>query len=135
MILDFGLIAELLPQHAGDASYVSGGTPAYMSPEEASGAMPSEAGDWYGIGATLYEALTGTIPFVGPVPDVLLRKGTCDPPAPAQLVPDVPADLSAICMGLLCRNPEQRLSGPQALRALKRDTARPALDTRAGTDP
>ena len=71
MILDFGLIAELLPQHAGDASYVSGGTPAYMSPEEASGATPSEASDWYGVGVTLYEALTGTLPFAGPVLDVL----------------------------------------------------------------
>ena len=65
VILDFGLIAELLPPHAGEASYVRGGTPAYMSPEEASGATPSEAGDWYGVGVTLYEALTGTIPVCG----------------------------------------------------------------------
>ena len=101
MILDFGLIAEMLPQHAGDASYVSGGTPAYMSPEECSGATPSEASDWYGVGATLYEALTGRVPFAGPALDVLRRKKTGDPPAPAQLVPDVPADLSAVCMGLL----------------------------------
>jgi serine/threonine protein kinase/tetratricopeptide (TPR) repeat protein len=134
VVLDFGLIAELLPQDAGDASYVSGGTPAYMSPEEASGAMPSEAGDWYGIGVTLYETLTGTIPFVGPVRDVLFRKRTCEPPAPAEVVPDVPADLSAICMGLLCRNPERRLSGPAALRELARDSAAPVSDaTSAGS--
>ena len=123
VILDFGLIAELLPQHAGDVSYVTGGTPAYMSPEECLGATPSEASDWYCVGATLYEALTGRIPFAGPALDVLLRKKTGDPPAPAQLVPDVPADLSAVCMGLLRRNPEQRLSGPEALRRLARDTA------------
>ena len=52
-----------------------------MSPEEASGALPSEASDWYGVGVTLYEALTGTVPFDGLVPDVLLRKATSDPHA------------------------------------------------------
>ena len=41
------------------------------------------------------------------------------------MVPDVPADLSAVCMGLLRRNPEQRLSGPEALRGLARDTTPP----------
>ena len=134
VILDFGLIAELLPQHAGDVSYVSGGTPAYMSPEEGSGATPSEASDWYGVGVTLYEALTGRIPFAGPSLDVLLRKRADDPPAPAQVVPDVPADLSAICMGLLRRDPEQRLSGPEALRGLARGTAPSVSDDRAGGD-
>ena len=74
VILDFGLIAELLPQHAGDASDVMAGTPAYMSPEEGSGATPSEASDWYGVGVTLYEALTGAVPFAGPALDVLRRE-------------------------------------------------------------
>src|SRR6185436_6763712 len=76
VILDFGLIAELLPQHAGDVSDASGGTPAYMSPEAGSGAPPSEASDWYGVGVTLYEALTGISPFAGTFHDVLLRKRT-----------------------------------------------------------
>ena len=50
-----------------------------MSPEEAAGATPSEASDWYGIGVTLYEALTGTIPFAGPVADVLAPQMTVRP--------------------------------------------------------
>ncbi len=123
VILDFGLIAEALPPDARlrtDARHVRGGTPAYMSPEEASGAMPSEASDWYGVGVTLYEALTGTVPFDGLVPDVLLRKATSDPPRPSG--DDVPPDLSAICMGLLHRSPEQRLRGAAALEALAHDT-------------
>ena len=129
VILDFGLIAELLPPHADEVSYARAGTPAYMSPEAGSGAAPSEASDWYGVGATLYEALTGRIPVAGTVLDILLRKRTDDPPAPAQVVADVPADISAVCMGLLRRNPEQRLSGREALRGLARDTALPVSET------
>ena len=85
VILDFGLIAELMPD-SGEASYVSGGTPAYMAPEEVSGARPSEAGDWYGIGVTLYEALTETVPFADSPSELLLHKITIDPPAPDGVV-------------------------------------------------
>ena len=62
VILDFGLITELFPDHLGSAEHIIGGTPAYVSPEEESGMPPSEAGDWYSVGATLYEALTGKSP-------------------------------------------------------------------------
>ena len=123
VILDFGLIAELRPQHAGDVHYVTGGTPAYMPPEDGWGVAPSEAGDWYGVGVTFYEALTGRIPFAGPLLEVLQRKTADDPPTPAQLVPSVAPDLNAICMGLLHRLPEQRLSGLEALRRLACDGA------------
>jgi serine/threonine protein kinase/tetratricopeptide (TPR) repeat protein len=129
MILDFGLITELLPQHEGEIGFAMAGTPAYMSPEQASGAPPSEASDWYGVGVTLYEALTGRTPFSGAVHDVLHRKRIDDPLPPSEAVPDVPRDLSAICMGLLCRNPERRLTGSEVLRRLAPDTAHPASDT------
>jgi len=123
VILDFGLVAEQSPQPAGDVSYESGGTPAYMSPEAASGAPPSEASDWYAVGVTLYEALTGSVPVAGSFLDVMLGRRADDPPSPAQLVAAAPAEMSAICMRLLCRNPDERLSGPDALRWLARNTA------------
>ena len=85
VILDFGLITELFPDNFGGAEHIIGGTPAYVSPEESSGMPPSEAGDWYGVGATLYEALTGEIPFRGPLIEVLLRKRERDPPPPSEL--------------------------------------------------
>ena len=123
VILDFGLIAEALPPPTSEARHVLGGTPAYMSPEVASGAMASEASDWYGVGATLYEALTGTVPFEGSVPDVLFQKRISDPATPSQRAPDqVPSDLSAICMGLLHRSPAHRLSGAAVLSALAHHT-------------
>ena len=135
VILDFGLITELLPLHAGVASHVKGGTPAYMAPEETSGGIPSEAGDWYGVGMTLYEALTGTIPFAGTLTELLISKRTIDPPAPVNVAPGIPAELSAVCMGLLCRDPAQRLSGPAALREIVREPAPPAVPARVRDTP
>jgi tetratricopeptide (TPR) repeat protein len=124
VVLDFGLATELAALRS-DARPFRGGTPAYMSPEEAAGATPTEASDWYAVGATLYEALTTTVPFEGAAPDVLLRKATSDPPPPSVVSTEVPADLSAVCMGLLHRDPAQRLTGSAVLRALARDTHDP----------
>jgi tetratricopeptide (TPR) repeat protein len=115
VILDFGLMAELFPDSLGGHEPVAGGTPTYLPPEEGSGLPPSEAGDWYSVGATVYAALTGAPPFKGTVVDVLLRKNLWDPPAPALVGSDVPADLSDICMELMCRDPAHRLSGRDAL--------------------
>ena len=117
VILDFGLVAEIGPA-AGEMLYFRGGTPVYMSPEEGLGAPPSEASDWYSVGATLYEALTGTPPFSGAVLEVMRRKQTEVPTAPVHLARHVTTELSAVCMGLLQRLPADRLSGPEALREL-----------------
>lgn len=131
VILDFGLSAELLPAYAVDARYQRGGTPAYMSPEEAAGARPSQASDWYGVGVTLYEALTGSVPFEGPVTELMHRKGTLDPPAPHALAPgEVPQDLSEVCLALLRRDPDERATGDSAMSLLARGAGRRAPDDR-----
>ena len=122
VILDFGLTAELVGQQSNPRSYVRGGTPAYMSPEEVAGLPPSEASDWYSVGVTLYEALTGTIPFAGAVRDVLARKQTSDAQAPIDVAPDVPVNLNAICVALLSRTPDRRLIGPDILRELAQNS-------------
>jgi hypothetical protein len=120
VLLDFGLIADTIPPHAGEEW--AGGTPAYMSPEEAAGGAPSEASDWYAVGVTMYEALSGSLPFTGPMPDVLRQKRDADPPAPADVTPhDASPALIVICMGLLRRDPVERLTGPAAVHLLGGD--------------
>lgn len=91
------------------------GTPAYLSPEQCRGLETTEASDWYGVGATLYHALTGRPPFEGFLAEVINRKITSDPVAVSAAAAGVPEDLADICMAMLCREPAARLSGREAL--------------------
>ena len=113
VILDFGLITDVAPDDASGVE-LAAGTPAYVAPESAAGAPPSEAADWYGVGATLYEALTGVAAFRGSLKDTVVHKGLMDPPAPSSIA-DVPSDLNDICVGLMRRDPHARMSGAEAL--------------------
>ena len=115
VILDFGLVADTAARIAALDDRIAG-TPAYMSPEQATGAPASEASDWYGVGVTLYEALTGQLPFTGASSHVPGARTARDPSAPTEISPDIPDDLSAICMDLLCRDPRRRIDGVYAIR-------------------
>jgi hypothetical protein len=117
VILDFGLASDAAP---GSALADDGmaGTPAYLAPEQLSGAGPSEATDWYAVGVTLYETLTGRLPFRGSWHELREQKHRSDPAPPESVDPTLPGDLSQICMGLLRRDPVRRLSGSDALERL-----------------
>ena len=120
VVLDFGLIADISTRGLREQL---AGTPAYMAPEQLLGAAPSPASDWYSVGVTLYEALTGRLPFSRSFFEIDGQKTAVDPPARATIAHDVPEDLRAICEGLLCRDPRVRMSGPAAVATLARDSA------------
>jgi hypothetical protein len=118
VVLDFGLVAELERSGARSSSGQVVGTVAHMAPEQATSATLTTAADWYGVGVMLYEALCGRPPFRGSVMQVLVDKQRVDPPAPSSFAPDIPADLEALCLQLLQRDPARRPDAEALLRAL-----------------
>jgi len=122
VILDFGLATELetLAPMASAADLQICGTAGYMSPEQAAGQSVGlgPACDWYAVGAMLYEALAGRLPFLGSFIQIITDKQRYDPPSPRALATAAPPDLDALCMDLLRRAPEERPAGAAVLARL-----------------
>lgn len=116
VLLDFGLVREIAPR--GEETFELAGTPAYMSPEQLAGQPITPASDFYAVGCLLFELLTGRRPHTGSFAKVLHAKLNGEAPSPAELLPELPADLVALCRGLLQREPEARPPGAEVLRLL-----------------
>jgi serine/threonine protein kinase/tetratricopeptide (TPR) repeat protein len=117
-ILDFGLIAEVAPEHIAESADVIVGTPGYMSPEQALGNPLDHATDWYAVGAMLYVALTGRPVFEGPPSSVIRQQHYGRVTPPSTHVPGLPADLESLCVDLLAKSPRERPSGEAILARL-----------------
>ena len=104
-VADFGLARRLEQGLAADSNEVSG-TPSYMAPEQATGgAHITPATDIWGLGAVLYELVTGEPPFLGNSAQATLRlvvEGTLR--TPRRLVPDLPLDMEAIIRKCMTRD-------------------------------
>ena len=115
-VTDFGL-AKILDDPAAVTLTLSSailGSPSYMAPEQAEprGRSVGPATDIYGLGAILYEMLSGRPPFTGATALIVVRKVVED--APKRLL-DVPEDLEAICRKCLAKAPRARYASAQAL--------------------
>jgi serine/threonine protein kinase len=116
LITDFGLAKRLDSDSATTLTNLVMGTAAYMPPEQARGDAKhvGPTADVYSLGAILYEMLTGQPPFRAATLEALLQLVLYqEPPPPRTLRPDVPADLEAICLKCLEKEPEQRYASAQ----------------------
>ena len=124
VLLDFGLVTEIAPSRSSSEHGVVG-TALYMAPEQGAAQPLGPAADWYAVGVTLYEALTGALPLDGPFLEVLIQKQRRDPLPPRALAGNVPADLDDLCVRLLARDPARRAGAEQVLCALGARTPAP----------
>jgi hypothetical protein len=117
ILADFGIAKVQGGDESLTATGMIVGTPSFMSPEQAIGAREVDArSDIYSLGAVGYAMLSGHEPFAAESDDlVMLRRLAAMPPHLRTVAPDVPADLSAIVMRCLAREPSQRWHNAQAL--------------------
>ncbi|MGB8331097.1 MAG: serine/threonine-protein kinase [Polyangiales bacterium] len=118
-LLDFGVCAaETAPadERARERGRVYG-TPSYVSPEQASGNPFVDArADLFGVGITMFEALTGKLPFTGTdVTAVLRRIIREDAPRARFLSPQVDHEMDGLVAKLMSRSPAARYPSARAL--------------------
>ncbi len=128
-LLDFGIVAEMGLHIEPRRDDAIAGTPAFMAPEQAQGAAPSNAADWYALGVMLYLALTGRLPFAGSSSQIIAAKQVFQPPPVGDFVADAPIDLERLCLRLLSRDPSQRPGDTEVLAALGTAPLAPLIDS------
>ena len=118
LLSDFGLARDDAAPSVTQAGTIVG-TPNYMSPEQVVAAQSLQpTTDVFSLGATLYECVTLQRPFRGDSTEVVLRSILeHDPPDPRKLRPGLPADLAAIVLKAIEKDPARRYPAAGAMAA------------------
>jgi len=120
-VTDFGIARILRPTATLQTIASTGmtlGTPHYMSPEQIDGRKVDGRADIYGLGAVLYQLVTGRPPFEGDDPLTIAFKHINETAQPPRKVrPGVPRDWEALILKMLAKDPAQRFQTATALEA------------------
>ncbi len=134
VLVDFGIVKYLDgPAHLTEAGFIVG-TPLYMSPEQALGSQSVDArSDVYGMGAVLFQLLTGAPPFEGTDSQEIVGRHIREPvPSPSLSRDSVPPWISAIVLRCMAKHPDDRFPTARAvLEAIRTGRA----GASAGVDP
>jgi serine/threonine protein kinase len=105
---DFG-IAKVFGGEELTRAGVILGTSRYMSPEQILGQPIGSPSDIYSLGITLYEMVTGKVPFSGNS-DFEIQRGHLElpPPSPLQFIPNLPKEIAAAILKSIEKKPERR---------------------------
>jgi len=127
-LTDFG-IARLTASSKTKTGMVLG-TPSYMSPEQLAGRKIDGRSDLFSLAVTLYQMLSGRLPFDGESMAQLMFRIANEPPADIATVASVPAQLAQFLGRALAKNPDERFQTGEhfggALRAALSPAAQPA---------
>jgi serine/threonine-protein kinase len=113
-VVDFG-IARAAGVESGTRSGLVLGSAPYISPEQARGEPGDERSDIYALGCVMYQMLTGRPPFNADTPVATLYLHVHEPAPPPSSVREVPADLEAIVLRCLEKDPADRFQSATEL--------------------
>lgn len=107
-LTDFGIakVSEGTAQLTGSGIV---GTPAYMAPEQSNPGPPTPAMDIYALGATLFEMITGQVPFVADTPIAQILMHIQNPvPSLRDYNPDIPVEVDRVLQRTMAKSPQER---------------------------
>ncbi len=137
-LVDFGIARQLAPE---DTSLTSTGealgSPRYMSPEQVRNAKDIDPRtDLWSLGVTLYELLTGALPFEGSTASAVSAAIVADSPIPPRArVPTLPAEVERVVLACLEKDPAARYESAAELAAELAAAATALGTTPHGTKP
>jgi eukaryotic-like serine/threonine-protein kinase len=117
-VMDFGIARAIADSNSVTQTAAVIGTAQYLSPEQARGDPVDARSDVYSLGCVLYEILTGEPPFTGDSPvSVAYQHVREDPIPPSKRHEGISADLDAVVLKALAKNPDNRYQTAAEMRA------------------